>query len=272
MGTPAKCKDATVVDWRAISSQKFHGRNRQSAPLLKSAMPIAALLFDKDGTLISFEKTWGPALLDVMHAMSAGNALHFAQLVEINHFDVASLRFLPTSPLIAGSSATYGPDWARVLGRSDLGGVKDELDARFHLAGLAHLSPLGDPAQVLSRLAARGLRLGIATNDSERAARAQAQALGLVPVLDFIAGYDSGHGSKPGPGMVHAFAHQCGCHVGEVAMIGDSLHDLHAARSAGALAVAVLTGPASRADLAPHADVVLAGIGDLVDWAVGEKL
>ena len=231
-------------------------------------MPITAILFDKDGTLISFEKTWGPALLDVMRAMSGGDAAAFARLVALNHFDVASVSFLPTSPLIAGSSTSYGPDWARVLGRSDLDAVKAELDQRFHAAGLRHLTPLGEPAPVLKALAAHGLHLGIATNDSERAARAQADVLGLIPHLTFVAGYDSGHGAKPGPGMVQAFARQCGCVPGSVAMVGDSLHDLQAARAAGAVAVAVLSGPASRGELEPHADVVLGGIGELAEWVV----
>ena len=43
-------------------------------------------------------------------------------------------------------------------------------------------------------------------------------------------------------------------------MIGDSAHDLASGRAAGMPTVAVLTGPASRDDLAPHADVVLADI------------
>jgi len=50
------------------------------------------------------------------------------------------------------------------------------------------------------------------------------------------------------------------------AMIGDSLHDLHAARAAGMTAIAVLTGLAARDSLAPHADLVLDHIGALPDW------
>jgi phosphoglycolate phosphatase len=49
-------------------------------------------------------------------------------------------------------------------------------------------------------------------------------------------------------------------------MVGDSLHDLHAGRAAGMRTVAVLTGMASHADLAPHADLVLPHIGHLPDW------
>ncbi len=229
-------------------------------------MPVSAILFDKDGTLISFEKTWGPALLDVMREVTQGDAAAFARLVDLNHFDVASVSFRPTSPLIAGSSVSYGPDWARALGRSDVEALKLEMDLRFYHAGLRHLTPIGDPAGTLAALAKQRLRLGIATNDSERAARAQADVLGLTPLLDFVAGYDSGHGAKPGPGMVQAFARHCGCAAGDVAMIGDSVHDLHAARAAGAVAVAVLTGPAQRETLAPHADWVVESISGLAAW------
>jgi phosphoglycolate phosphatase len=43
-------------------------------------------------------------------------------------------------------------------------------------------------------------------------------------------------------------------------MVGDSRGDLEAARAAGALAIAVLSGPARRDELAPHADH---GVDDL---------
>jgi phosphoglycolate phosphatase len=42
-----------------------------------------------------------------------------------------------------------------------------------------------------------------------------------------------------------------------VAMVGDSRHDLKSAQAAGALAVAVLSGPAGRAELAPLADYIV---------------
>ncbi len=49
-------------------------------------------------------------------------------------------------------------------------------------------------------------------------------------------------------------------------MVGDSTHDLAAAREAGFRAVAVLTGPADFAELAPLAEAVLPDIGHLEDW------
>ncbi|MEL6211117.1 MAG: HAD hydrolase-like protein, partial [Pseudomonadota bacterium] len=50
----------------------------------------------------------------------------------------------------------------------------------------------------------------------------------------------------------------------EIAMIGDSTHDMACARAASCgLRVGVLTGPASHADLAPHADHVIDSIDAL---------
>jgi phosphoglycolate phosphatase len=63
--------------------------------------------------------------------------------------------------------------------------------------------------------------------------------------------------------MEVAFARQIGVAPQRIAMVGDSRHDLEAARAAGALAVAVLSGPADRAELAPLADHVVDDIAAL---------
>jgi phosphoglycolate phosphatase len=88
-------------------------------------------------------------------------------------------------------------------------------------------------------------------------------------MFDFIAGSDSGFGAKPAPGMLLAFADHIGIDPGEIAMVGDSEHDLVAGRAAGMATVGVLTGVAGRQDLLPHADVVLPDIGYLADWLFG---
>jgi phosphoglycolate phosphatase len=229
-------------------------------------MPIAAILFDKDGTLIDFNGTWGPATYAVMSALAKGDEAALLRQAEALHFSLETRRFLMTSPLIAGSSASYGSLWGQALGRSDFEALKREIDALTAVESLKSLAPIGKPAEIFAALKARGLRLGLATNDSEASARRQVAALGLAEHLDFIAGYDSGHGGKPAPGMALAFARQLGVAPSEIAMVGDTLHDLRSARAAGALAVAVLTGPALIENLADEADHVLDDIAGLVDW------
>lgn len=227
------------------------------------ALPIEGVLFDKDGTLISFEETWGPAIHAVMTALAGGDEAKLKAQAESLHFLLEEKRFLPTSPIIAGSSAHYGPAWGAALGRSDLAELKRDIDTLAAVEALKSLTPIGEPAVVLRALKDMGLRVGLATNDSEESALRQVHALGLDDVVEFVAGYDSGHGPKPEPGMIHAFADRMGIAAGRVAMVGDFLHDLHCARAAGAVAVAVLSGPALREELAPHADHVVDDIAAL---------
>ncbi|MGL4237933.1 HAD family hydrolase, partial [Tabrizicola sp.] len=103
-------------------------------------------------------------------------------------------------------------------------------------------------------------------NDSEAPARQHLANHGITDCFDFIAGYDSGHGAKPAPGMCLAFARAFALDPARVAMVGDSRHDLEAGRAAGMRTVAVLTGIAKRDELSPHADVVLPDIGAIPDW------
>jgi phosphoglycolate phosphatase len=229
------------------------------------SLSIAGVLFDKDGTLIDFDGTWGPTTHAVIHALAKGEAALMQAQADVLHFSLEHRRFLPTSPLIAGSSASYGELWGGALGRSDFAELKKEIDLMTAVESLKALTPIGNPAEVLDRLRNMGLRLGIATNDSHASAHRQVAALGLNSQIEFVAGYDSGHGGKPDPGMVLAFARHIGVEPRRVAMVGDSRHDLHAARAAGALAIAVLTGPASREELTPDADYIIDDIAALPD-------
>lgn len=228
-------------------------------------MPLKAILFDKDGTLVDFDQSWGEAGFHVISALAKGDPQAFERLIKAAKYDPKIRRFLPGSDLIAGTSADFGPDWASALNRNDAEAVANEIDRLFMELAPTMMVTIGDPLAVMQTLSARGYRLGIATNDIEAAALQQADLMGLMPHLDFIVGQDSGHGAKPGPGMVTGFARHVGVDTKAVALVGDSTHDLYAARAAGAIGIAVLSGPAAHEDLAPHADYVIDSIADLPD-------
>ena len=145
-------------------------------------LPLQAILFDKDGTLVDFHATWGAATYAAMHRMSAGDGDKLARLVEANHYDLNSRRVRATSPLIAGSSADYGILWARILGEEPGEPFFERMDEIFAEEATAALVALGEPAAVLAALRAEGYVLGIVTNDSEAGARAHCDKLGLTPL------------------------------------------------------------------------------------------
>jgi phosphoglycolate phosphatase len=144
--------------------------------------------------------------------------------------------------------------------------LADLLDRVFEEESEAQAAPVIELAPLFTRLKGRGLKLGVATNDSRRGIEATLGPLAVLELLDFMAGYDSGHGFKPDPGMVHGFCVRTGLDPAEVAVVGDNWHDMEMGQRAGVgLVVGVLTGTGERADLAKLADHVLDSIQDLED-------
>ncbi|OYY13198.1 MAG: hydrolase [Rhizobiales bacterium 35-68-8] len=230
---------------------------------------LKAILFDKDGTLVHFDRTWGPAAGAVMRALAGDDAAALRRLEEVSHYLPDEERFLFTSPLVAGSSAHYGPLWALALRQEASDAFLSRIDQLFSEEGLRHLTPVGQPRRVLADLKAAGLHIGIVTNDAEDNARLQSGALDLTPLLDAVIGYDSGFGSKPDPGMVTAFCRRFQLSAAEVAVVGDSAHDLSAARAAGSRFILVRTGPAPVDAMMDAADLVVDSIDDLTPALFG---
>jgi phosphoglycolate phosphatase len=138
--------------------------------------PIRAILFDKDGTLVDFQRTWGPAAQTVMQRLASGNRAAYDRLVAASRFVEAEQRFLPDSPLIAEPTSVYGALWATALGRPANAKFFAEIDQLLCDATTQHLAAIGDPKTLLTFLAARGYRLGMTTNDTEITARTRSRA------------------------------------------------------------------------------------------------
>ena len=225
---------------------------------------IGGVLFDKDGVLVDFFATWEPATARAIRHVAPDDALARA-LAEAVDFDLDTERFAPTSVFIAGTGEDSVAVWASVAGsdRSMAERISDEI-----LKGGVEcvIAPPEVPV-ALRALRDMGLPLGIATNDQEKSAKDQMAKLALTELFDPIMGADSGHGGKPGPGMILAFAAHLGVEPSRIVMVGDSTHDMHAAKAAGAIRVGIGTGPATLDDLALHADhciETMAGLPGLV--------
>jgi len=234
-------------------------------------MPIKAILFDKDGTLIDFDATFAPATERVFHTLSDGDATIMAKFAEVAQFDLATHEISRKSVLLAGSLADIGA--ALYPYRNTNGANADvtqdeftkQVDALYIKFSAETVSAFPYLDDTLSRLRERELVLGVATNDSLAAANEHLRNISVLDHFVFVAGYDSGHGAKPGAGMVTAFIETLGVLPKEVAMVGDTLHDCYAGRSAGAITIAVTSGNTPSELLTPHADHVLDNISQIPD-------
>lgn len=235
-------------------------------------MAIRAVLFDKDGTLIDFDRTWAPTFHALIAEVTRSDAPLMRALSESCGYDLDRRAFAPDSLVVAGSNADFTESWASILGVADAGALLSYVDGALARLSIAHVSPFDDLAESLERLARAGFLLGVATNDAEASARAQLDALGITARFAHVFGYDSGHGAKPGPGMVRAFCEAVRLPPAEIVMVGDSLHDMHAGRAAGTRTLALTTGTISRFELEPHADHVADSLSLGCDWIEAQAM
>lgn len=222
-----------------------------------------ALVFDKDGTLFDFHATWGAWSAGFIENLAGDDPVRRDVLADAMGYDLVAGTFHRWSPVIAETV-----DVLVAIIHAALPDM-DEADLRARVLETSSHAPQVEATALvplLGRLRAEGYTLGLATNDGEAPARAHLERAGIAGAFEFIAGYDSGHGGKPGPGMLRAFCAATGSEPARTVMIGDSTHDLVAGRAAGMTTVGVLTGLAAAEDLAPHADAVLADIAALPGW------
>ncbi|PPB80218.1 phosphoglycolate phosphatase [Albidovulum inexpectatum] len=224
---------------------------------------VRGVIFDKDGTLFDFRATWGAWAGRAFMELAGGDPELADRLATATGFDMTTRSFDPDSPIIAGTPDDIAQCLLPHLPAADLSTLVARMNA---VSAETPQVPATDLNALFEDLSKRDLRLGLITNDAEAPAQTHLRDAGIVGHFHFIAGFDSGHGAKPSPEPLLAFAQGQGLPPDSVVMVGDSLHDLAAARAAGMRCVGVLTGLAGRAELESLADCVLPDIGHLPAW------
>ena len=99
---------------------------------------------------------------------------------------------------------------------------------------------------LVRRIRARGYRTGIVTSKNQEGARRGLRLVGLEAEMEVLICADSVANPKPHPEPVLLGMERLGSSPAETLFVGDSIHDLHSGRAAGARAGAVLWGPFRR--------------------------
>jgi phosphoglycolate phosphatase len=227
-------------------------------------MAIRGILFDKDGTIIDYWRTWVPInRAAALYAADGDKALADA-LLRLGGHDPVSDCITPGSPLAAGDALDIAEAFASHPGIAPADRLVDGIDRIFCAGGAQHSTLISGAADTLAELKRRGFRIGLATNDSSAGLEASLAPHGILSLFDFTVGCDAGFGSKPDPRMIEGFCVAVGLARDQIAMVGDAAQDLVMGRVAGvAMNVGVLSGTSRRQDLAAFADLLVDSINDL---------
>jgi HAD superfamily hydrolase (TIGR01509 family) len=208
---------------------------------------IRAVLFDLDGTLVDSI----PFLVECFSCAVRDALGHKPEPEEVRPLVGLPLRtmferFHPnlTDELANACVATYR-------------------DVYFPL--VVERSPLfPDALEVLDRLEAAGLALGIVSGKTAEGILRVVEPIGIAHRFGAIVGADHGGAHKPAPDGALAAAEMLGVAPAETAVVGDSLLDVEMALAAGMLACGVTTGTTTRDALAARAHVVADSLAELV--------
>jgi pyrophosphatase PpaX len=191
--------------------------------------PLEAVLFDLDGTLID-----SMALILASFRYATAMTLGESPPDEVMMRDVG----LPLAHQMRELSEEHADELLRVY-REHNARVHDEMVRSFP-----------DTAETLAWLAEKGLRLGVVTSKTQATARRGLDLFEFAAFFDVVVGGDDVSVHKPEPHPLLVAAEVLGVDIERCAYVGDSVHDMAAARAAGCAAIGITWGIASRLQLA----------------------
>ena len=235
-------------------------------------MKAKAIIFDKDGTLMSFDAFWVSlsvkALEDVQEKFGMSRDLLDVILEAFGvHDGITDINGV----LCKGTYAEMGEIVFAILAEHGCTATREDVITEVEHA-YSRNAQAGDVkptcpglADALAELKGRGLRLAVVTTDNETITRHCLKGLGILPYFDVVFTDDGHTPTKPDPFCAMELCRMYGLERDQVVMVGDTMTDVRFAKNAGITAVSLAPTPEKKALLAPHADIIIDAISDLTD-------
>lgn len=218
------------------------------------------IVFDKDGTLFDFQKTWAPWMAKLLKILCGKNKGCIEKKGYLLGFDFNKGLFLPESLFIAGTPDQFLDELQNLFLEWSEEDLQKVVIETTEVTEQIEVVPLDS---VLATLKNDGYVLGLATNDDAKDAKRHLCEKDVQKYFAFLAGFNSGYRAKPDPEMLLAFCHKTKLLPNETVMVGDSTSDLIAGKGAGMFTIGVLSGVAKSDELKQHANLIIKDIGDL---------
>ncbi len=234
------------------------------------------IIFDKDGTLTDFRKTWFAILEKRIEIILRETRLNcteeeFRKTV-YQTYGISGQHIDPYGPF------PYTPPWedeivfATILYRMGVPWQEGKNIARYSTQKAEQELDRGRCTQlidgvkgVLERLKKSGILMSLATADLTDITADILKHTGIYDLFDFIIGADKTENNKPHPEMILKTLDALNVDGRSTAFVGDAVTDMQMAKSASlGLVVGVVDGGVARPeDLKKDADVVLSSVREI---------
>ncbi|MDO9525142.1 MAG: HAD family hydrolase, partial [Gemmobacter sp.] len=103
---------------------------------------IDGVIFDKDGTLFDFRRTWGEWAQRLLTELALGDVMRAAELGQMIGFDFRTRDFHPDSPVIGGTPPEIADILIPHLPGTDARALVNRMNALAATVSLAEVVPL----------------------------------------------------------------------------------------------------------------------------------
>lgn len=220
------------------------------------------ILFDKDGTLLNYQKIWTPYAKKALNAFADEFDRHEVKEEIAEELGLIDGEIAPNSILASGTGTMIqqrfedyeegAAQWMKDYYEENLDDLWDSMEL------------IEGSRELLGRLNKDGYKCVLVTSDSRQSAMSFIRKFNLSPLLhDIISGDDSPY-PKPDFRMLEPFMERHNYKLGDLVMVGDNQSDTMLGYEEGLFTIGVLSGTCRETDL-EGADIIIDSVVDLYE-------